>query len=132
MSLKELHAAFQAKRNSLRNATLGDDTTISRSGFIDTSSGAVVTSAKALELARHKRDVDLEKHSIQRAKEARRTTKRDCRLRVIAEHARQYHRARTKRCAALAAKRLEEFTASVRSFEELHAVGRMRTQLRRS
>ena len=43
-----------------------------KSSFIDTSSGALVPSARALELAGRKRDLDLEKLSFLRSKEFRR------------------------------------------------------------
>ena len=131
MSVEELHAAFQEKQKVLRNAILGGDATITRSGFIDTLHWAVVTESKALELARQKRNLDLEKLSHFRAREVRRARKEDLRFRAAAQHAREYRHGRMKRCAALAGQSLEEFAIGVRSIAERRAVARMRTLLRK-
>ena len=113
MSVEELQAAFQEKRKVLRDSIRGADATTTRSGFIDTSHGAVVTSSKALELAREKRDFDLEKLSLFRAREARRATKEDLQFCAAAQHARKYRHERMKRRAELAGKSLEEFALGV-------------------
>ena len=49
MPAEELQAAFKGRQNVLRNATLGADATITKSGFIDTSHGAAVTRSKSIE-----------------------------------------------------------------------------------
>ena len=131
MSVEELQAAFQKKQKIPRDAILCADAKITRIGVPDTSHGAVVSSSKALELVRHKRDLDLEKLSHFHGREMRRATKEDLRFRAAAQHAREYRHGRMKRCAVLAGKSLEEFAVGVRGIAERRGAARMRTLLRK-
>ena len=56
LSPEEPLVAFKQKQEEMRDTILGSNATITRSGFIYTTKGAVVTSTKALELARRKHD----------------------------------------------------------------------------
>ena len=123
--------ALKQKQEEMRDTILGCNATIARSGFIDTTKGAVVTSTKALELARRKHDVDRIKHRETVARYARKTTKLERRALIAPKGAWEYHRARTQRCAALAGKGEEEFLGSVRSLRERRAVARMRIIVRK-
>ena len=109
---------------------LGSDANIGRSGFIHTSKGSVVTSSKALELARMKHAADVKTFKENAAKEARRAAKQDGRARAAAREAHNFHNYRTRRRAAMAVMCFEEYTASVRSLTERRAVARMRTNRR--
>ena len=131
MTAEELFVAFKQKQEEMRDTILGSNATISRSGFIDTTKGAVVTSAKALELARRKRDCDRIKHLETVARDARKTTKLERQASIAAKAAREYYSARMRRCAALAGKGEEEFLCSVRILRERRAVVRMRTIVRK-
>ena len=101
------------------------------SGYIDTSKGAVVTNPKALELARRRRQFDIDKFRQEQLKQSRRTMRQDRRDRAAAQRARQYRAMRMKRCASLANAGIQEFMAVVRSIRERRAVARMRTQFKK-
>ena len=122
MSVDELYSAFEKKKKALRNAVLGSDGTLTRSGFIDTSKGSVVTSARAFELARYKRNAGMKKLQEAAAKDARKQAQQDRRARSAAEDARHYRNERVRRCAALSQKRFEEFSRNMRSMTERRAV----------
>ena len=64
LSVPELERLLEEKRSAMRRAVLGDDATITYCGFIDTSKGAVLTSAKDLCLAREKHRTDAEKRQM--------------------------------------------------------------------
>lgn len=90
LSAEELYTAFTDEGRVLRNAILGEDSKITRSGYIDTSKGAVVTSPKALDLACGRRQLDIDKFRKQQLKQAHRTTRQDRHERTSAQQARQY------------------------------------------
>ena len=46
MTPEELFVAFQQKQEEMRDKILGNNATITTSGFIDTTEGAVVASTK--------------------------------------------------------------------------------------
>ena len=107
MSIDELYSGFQKKQKSLRNAVLGSDATITRSGFIDTSKGSVVNSARALELALYEHIADLKKFHEAATKDARKQAWQDRRASSRAKDARHYRNDRVRRCAALPGKGVE-------------------------
>ena len=61
MTVAEMESLFEEKRVQMRHAILGEDAKVSASGFIDTTRGAVLTSDRALALARDKLATDLSK-----------------------------------------------------------------------
>ena len=131
MSSEELFVGFKQKQEEMRYTILRSDATMSRSGFIDTTNGAFVTSKNALKLARREHEADGIKHHEKAEGDARKTTKLERRALIAAKGAREYYSGRMRLCAALAGKGEEEFLGSVRSSTERRAVARMRTILRK-
>ena len=131
MSVEELCFAFEEKQKALRSSVLGSEATLTRSGFIDTSKGFVVTSSRALELARDKQNADLKKLQDVAAEEARKRARQDRRALSAAGEARHYRNERVRQCAALSRKGVEEFSRNMRSISERRAVARMRTITKR-
>ena len=131
MTAEELFVAFEEKQEEMQDTVLGSDSRITRSGFIDTTKGAVVTSTKALELARRKHDDDRIRHRETAARDERKMTKLKRKAFIAAKGACEYYSARMRRCTALAGKGEEEFLGSVRSLRERCAVTRMRNIFRK-
>ena len=127
MSPEDLYDAFKKRQEEMRGEVLGSDANIGRSGFIDTFKGSVVTSSKALELARMKHASNVKTFEENAAKEAWRAAKQDGRARAAARESQNFHNYRTRRRAAMAGMCLEEHTASVRSLTRRWAVAWMRT-----
>lgn len=115
----------------MRYTTLGSDATITRSGFIETTKRAVVTSTKALQLARRKHEPDSIKYRETLARDARRITKLKRRTRIVAKREQEFYNGGMRSFAALAERDEEGFLGSVRSLRYRRAVVRMRTILRR-
>ena len=130
LSVEELYTAFQEKQRVLRNSILRDDSKMTRSGFIDISKSAVVLSPKSLELARRRRQLDIDKFRDEQLKEARRTTRQDRRDQTAAQRAWPYRAMRMNNCASSANTEIKEFMAGIRSIRERRAVARLRTQFK--
>ena len=66
LSVSELEALYEKKRQQARKRILDDGVKVTSSGFVDTNAGAVLTCAAAIEITAAKSKQDAEK-SVQRA-----------------------------------------------------------------
>ena len=125
MSVEELYSTFREKQMALRIAVLELDGTITRSGFIDTSKGYVITRIRALDLPRYMRNADLKKILEASAKDARKQARKDRCARSAAEEACEYRSARVRGCAIHFRKEIEDFSQNMSSMIERRAFDRM-------
>lgn len=131
LSVEELMVCMEARRVGLRTQNLGENATITASGFIDTQKGFVVTSARALELAELKSDGDHKKrekleseHLERELKEARRANKQ------LVQNKR-FNESRDQRRVDLCSKTLTPYRSHFRPLKERrHRAKQMMLQLR--
>lgn len=83
LDVGRLGGQFEEKRSIMRDEVLGSTATLGKNGFVDTSEGEVLTSVKALHLAKAKHQSDvIKREAAERnacvvvAKSARRATER--------------------------------------------------------
>lgn len=88
MPLENSYDAFQKRKEEMRNEVLGSDAAIARSGFIDTSRGSAIASAKALGLTPMNHDADVKTFQENAVKDAWRTATHDRRASAAAKKGR--------------------------------------------
>eukprot|EP00171_Calliarthron_tuberculosum_P006070 IDg6070t1 len=131
IGVEEIRALYEEKTRAARAAVLGSDARVLSCGYLDTSNGLVLTSARAMELARKKMQHD----------KARRKEKEMATLRKDLNAARRKHaekvdidlrrQASWRIRAFLAGVPENMFRASVRPLAERRAIAKLRTASRR-
>ena len=126
MSPEQLVKLLDEKRAAVRKNILGREVSLLRSGFIDTTRGAVLTSNEALSALRQKAEADSEKRAQHMEREVQRgvrAARRDARLRR--ERDRMRH-SELERRARLANMPIDCFKSQQRSMKERRSVARLR------
>lgn len=131
LTVDELERLFKKKREAARVVILGHDAERHASGFVDTSNGMVLTSARAMELARKKAGVDKakrEKKIMRELETALATARKNKSPRTERAKVPDWVWARRARMASMP---VEELQCSVRSLTERVATANLRTAMRR-
>ena len=131
VSVSELERLLELKRAEMRHAVLGEDATITDCGFIDTSKGAVLTSERALYLAKGKMKSDASRRlqrELKAAAVAEKAAARDKRHVVEGE---EFHAYRWSRRAALAGVSVSVLKGRARSMNMRRAVARRKALQRK-
>lgn len=131
LTVDELERLFKTKREAARVAILGADTKLQLSRLVDTRNCMVLTSARAMELARWKAGVEKEKREkkIMRALEkALATARKNKTPRKERAKLSDWVWARRARMASMP---MEEFQRSVRSMSERIAAAKLRAAAHR-
>ena len=132
LSVAELEMKFLRTQEEYRTRVLGDDAFIAANGFIDTTSGCVVTAANVMELVRAKKERNHKSWEAQKRKDLRRAAV-DEKNRVDAlKFATAVRKERLKRMAALAGRPVNAFGEDVTSFSQRRAVARVRTMAKQT
>eukprot|EP00171_Calliarthron_tuberculosum_P002526 IDg2526t1 len=132
IAVDALQMLYEQKREAVRTSILGDDAKVGQCGFLDTTNGLVLTSARSMELVRAKFKADTDRR---RAKEvsdnlrAVKASRRDAARRTQNEKMRNAVWAARARMAGMPE---DEFRASVRPLAQRRAIARLRTSLRRT
>ena len=124
VSVSELERLLELKLTEMHHAVLGEDGTITDCGFIDTSKGAVLTSERALYLAKGKMKSDAAnrlQRELNAAAVAETGSARDKRHLVEGE---EFHAYRWSRRAGLAGVSLSMLKERARSMNMRRAVAR--------
>ena len=125
LSPDELMTMLESKRAQVRSEALGANTSLLRTGFVDTTRGAILTSERAIEIARQKALRDEQKRDQERLQQMRRdavVAERDEQRQKRIKRAREQIAARR---AALAGMPLDAYKAKVRSFKERRSIARL-------
>lgn len=131
LTVDELERLFEAKRQILRTKVLGEDTVISKSGFVDTSNGAVLTSVRALALAEGKFTSDTAQRvskELRATQSAERASRREEKTR--AEGFRLRELAWSRRALQIGVT-VDGLKKAVRPLQERRATARHRVALKR-
>ena len=130
MEVDELKQLFEEKRHTMCHYVLGEDTVLMGNGFLGTAKGAVLTSMRAMALAREKYKQDRSRR-IEKELQVSELTERAARRTAIAQAAaNRFWEASWQRRAALAGVPVDVLKSSVRSLQERRATARPRTAKR--
>ena len=119
--------AFEANRRDIRQRVLGENSVLTRSGYLSTTAGCVHTSSKALLLIKVKERREL----LARENRDQMAAKRSLRAAAPSHCARRELRPANdlalRRRATLAGMSIESFIGQLRSLEKSRALARPRT-----
>lgn len=131
MSVTELECLFEQRRRDMRKFGLGSDSEVTNSDFVDTTNGQVLTSTRALQLAREKHAADQQRKLLEQAKAAE-AALRAARCTEKAQVERyQFHEVRWQKRADLAGVSVELLKKRLRSVRERRAVARRNAIMKR-
>ena len=122
-----LVALLEKKREEARKDILGSEVHLLRSGFVDTTRGAVLTADNAMEAVRRKENALREKRKDEHEREVQRNAREVLRIERKREQQRKRRELILTRRAKLAQLPLDVFMAKQRSMADRRAIARLRT-----
>lgn len=132
VSVQDLEDLYEERRRAVRTSILGADAQIASCGYLDTSNGLVLTSARAMELAREKAGRDREKRELKSIAELRRDVAAAKRHRMQRAEAERMRDIAWSSRARLAGMSVQDFRDRVRPLAQRRAVAKLRSAMRRS